>query len=262
MKKILFILTAWMIIVPFCLNAQVSTGEEKFPDSVNKTDAGGNKTGYWIEKVGEMTYYGTYLANKKVKDWIGYYPNKLIYKVEYYDNGIKNGVSIQFDRKCKISLIENFRNGLSHGLTTYYSQFNETPLSETEYVAGKKNGLYRQYYDNGKIQEESMYRNDLKDGSSKWNNKNGQRIAVYNYKSGNFDGLQTTFYENDSLQSTNNYTGNKLSGESREYYRNGKVKVSGKYLNGLKEGPWSEYDELGKVKSVIRFKEGIEVSKK
>lgn len=262
MKRFFSFLLVMIIVIPLQMNGQATTADTKLPDSVNRTDPNGNKVGFWIEKSGEFTYKGEYEANKKVKSWIGYYPNNSIYKVEYYSNGIKDGISIQFDRKCKISLVEHYKNGLAHGQTILYSQFNDTPLSETEYAFGKKNGLYRQYYDNSKIQEDSWYKDDLKDGISRWNNKNGQRIAEYNYKAGNFDGLQKTFYENDTLQATTNYTGNKLSGESREYYRNGKLKLSGKYVDGKKDGAWTEYNELGKVEKVTRYKDGEELKKK
>lgn len=262
MKKILSFLLTMVVVIPLYLNAQEAASDTKIPDSVNRKDASGKKVGYWIEKLGEITYKGEFDDNKKVKNWIGYYPSNLIYKIEYFNNGLKDGISIQFDRKGKISLVENFRNGLEHGQTIYYSQFNESPVSETEYSFGKKNGLYRQYYDNAKIQEESMFKDNMKNGLSRWNNKNGQRIAEYNYKDGNFDGLQKTFYENDSLQSTSNYKNNKLFGESKEYYRNGMVKTSGNYLNGQKEGAWTDYNELGRAEKVTKFKDGVEIKKK
>ncbi len=259
MKKILFLLTMIMMTA-VDLNAQVASGESKISDTMNRTGPDG-KFGYWTEKVADITYKGEYVADKKVKNWVGYYPNNYISRIEYFEKGLKEGISIQFDRKCKISLVEHFKNGLANGQTIVYSQYNETPSSEAEYLLGKKNGQYRQYYDNGKIQEETWFKVDLKDGLSKWNNKNGQRVAEYNYKAGNFNGLQTTFYDNDTLQSTNNYQDNKLSGETKEYYRNGKLKLSGKYVNGLKDGAWTEYNELGKVEKVTRYKVGEEIKK-
>lgn len=252
---------ALLVAVSFQLIAQESA-DKKVPDTLNRTDANGHMYGFWTEKRGELTFKGEYADNKKIKDWVGYYPNNTIYRIEYYTAGVREGIAVQFDRKCKLSMIEHFKNGLNDGQTIYYSPFNDQVTSETQYAVGKKNGLSRQFYENSKIQEESMYKNDLKNGISRFNNKNGQRIAEYNYKDGNFDGLQKTFYENDSLQTANFYLDNKLSGESREYYRNGKLKVSGKYLNGLKDGPWTEYDELGKVEKVTRFKEGEEARKK
>ena len=262
MKKLLCFLFTLTIVIPLQLNAQVATIENKIPDSVNRTNSNGDKVGYWIEKTADITYKGEYRANKKVKNWIGFYPNNMISKIEYFNNGVKDGISIQFDKKGKISVIENFKNGLAHGQTIYYSQYGETPSSEAEYTFGKKNGVYRQYYENGKIQEESWFQDDLKNGISIWNNKNGVLIAEYKYKAGNFDGLQKTFYAKDTLQSVENYKNNQLSGESVEYYRNGKVKLSGNYINGQKDGPWTEYNESGKVEKVVRYKNGAELNKK
>ena len=261
MKKLFLLIIATLLFAPWQLNAQVKNSDQTKDVAPNLTDANGNKNGLWSEKEGDVTWKGEYIANKKVKNWVGYYPNNYISKVEYYTNGWKDGVNIQFDRKGKVTLIENYKNDKLDGQTIYYGVYTETPLSETEYYDGKKNGLFRQYYDNGKIQEETWFKGDRKNGLSRWNNKAGQRIAEYNYVLGNFEGIQKTFYENDSLQSYNIYINNKLSGEAKEYYRNGKVKLSGKYIDGLKEGAWTEYDELGKIQRMIKYKNGQELTK-
>jgi antitoxin component YwqK of YwqJK toxin-antitoxin module len=262
MNKILVFLVASVTLFSIHLYAQEAASDVKLPDSVNRLDSQGRKNGYWIEKQGEMTLKGEYASNSKIKNWVSYYPNNIIYKIEYFNNGVKDGISIQFDRKGKMTLVEYFKNGLSHGQTVYYGQFSETPLSETDYAYGKKNGLFRQFYDNGKIQEESYFKDDLKNGFSKWFSKSGRMIATYHYLNGSFDGIQKTYYENDSVQSIYYYKDNKLSGESKEFYRNGKIKVTGKYVAGEKDGPWTEYDELGKVRTVTKFKNGLEQVKK
>ncbi len=262
MKAIVIFLTSLILLFPAHSFAQAKAADEKVPDTINRTDSYGNKVGFWVEKQGEISYKGEYVANKKEKNWVGYYPNSFIYKLEYYANGLKDGISMQFDRHGKITLIENYKKGMSHGQTLNYGTFSETPMAVTDYANGKRNGMYRLYYDNAKIQEESWFRDDLKNGISRWNNKSGQKLCEYNYKLGNFDGIQKTFYENDTLQSVTNYKDNKLSGESKEYYRNGQLKLTGNYLNGQKDGAWTEYDELGKVVKVYKYKEGVEVRKK
>jgi antitoxin component YwqK of YwqJK toxin-antitoxin module len=251
-----------MLVLPFHMNGQANASDSKVADTINKTDANGDKTGFWIEKSNDITFKGEYVANKKVKNWIGLYSNNVVARIDYYTNGLKDGIAVQVDRKNKITLVENFKHGLLHGQVISYSQFTESPVTEAEYANGKKTGLYRQYYDNGKIQEETWFKDDLKAGLSRWNNKNGQRLAEYNYKANNFDGLQKTFYENDSIQTINHFKDNVLSGEIREYYRNGKLKLTGNYLNGLKDGTFTEYNELGKVEKVTRFKNGEETVKK
>jgi antitoxin component YwqK of YwqJK toxin-antitoxin module len=257
MKKIALLFTILIFAASSALVAQVKATDMNLPDSVNKYDANGMKTGYWIERQGEMTFKGRYVNNKKNNNWVTYYSNNLIYKVEYFTDGVKDGLSLQFDRKGKLTLMENYSNGILHGETIYYGSYTETPMSETNFANGKKTGQFRQYYDNSKIQEESVYKNDIKNGISRWYNKGGRLIAEYHYRDGNFEGIQKTFYENDTVQAVSNYSGNQLSGEYKEYYRNGKMKLSGKYVAGLKEGSWTEYDEIGKAQKVVKYKAGV-----
>lgn len=263
MKKATLLAAVLAFVLHSIIFAQnMPAAEKNLPDTVNRSAPNGDKYGYWIEKQGEMTFKGWYQNNKKVNDWIGYYANNTLYKLEYFKDGVKDGISVQFDRKLKVSLVEYYKNGLLEGTTILYNQFSEFPQSETEYVNGKKSGIYRQYYDNNKIQEETHFRDDQKTGLSRWYNKNGKLLAEYNYANGVFDGLQKTYYENDTLQAVTFYKNNQLSGESKDYYRNGKLKLTGSYVNGKKEGPWTEYNELGKVDRVVRYKEGVETGKK
>lgn len=222
----------------------------------NKTDANGHKTGKWIEKEGDITWMGEYVANLKEGNWIAFFPNQFIAKVVAYKQGMKDGILIQMDRKGKVTLSEHYRNDKPDGVAISYGQSGDVPLSVIHYSDGKRNGLFRQYYDNGKIQEETFYKDNMKHGMSRWNNKAGQRIAEYNYENGNFSGIQRTYFENDTLQSEVNYVDNVLSGESKEFFRNGNLKLSGIYREGLKDGSWTEFNELGKVQRVTKYKAG------
>lgn len=237
--------------------AEQKANDLKLPDSVNRFTPDGLKTGYWIEKQADLTSKGEYLAGKKTGSWITYYPNQFVHKLEIFQDGNKEGISLQFDRHGKLTLLENYSKGVLHGQVLYYGQYAQTPMSETNFSNGKKSGLFRQYYDNAKIQEDTYYQNDLKNGSSRWYNKTGRMIAEYNYLNGNFEGEQKTFYDNDTLQNLSTYKNNQLFGDYKEYYRNGNLKISGKYVDGLKEGAWIEYDELGKPSKTVKYKADI-----
>lgn len=237
--------------------AEQKATDLNLPDSVNRFDASGLKTGYWIEKQADLTSKGAYISGKKTGNWVTYYPQNFVHKIEFFTDGVKDGISMQFDRHGKLTLNENFSNGQLHGQVFYYGQYSQTPMSETNFANGKKNGLFRQYYDNAKIQEDTYYKDDLKNGTSRWYNKGGKLIAEYNYVDGNFEGVQKTFYENDTVQNLSTYKNNQLSGDYKEYYRNGNLKLSGKYVDGLKEGSWTEFDELGKPSKVVKYKADI-----
>lgn len=254
MKRIASLLFFLFFFLQGNLYSQKPTVTNTGADTLNRTDASGNKFGYWEEKQGEILFQGTYELNKKSGNWVSFFPNKIISGIVYYSDGVKDGISVQFDRRGKILEISYFKAGKLHGQSLSYTQTGDLPVSEIFYVNGKKEGLYRISYDNGKIQEESFYKDDKKNGTSKWYTKNGHLVAEYNYKEGNFDGTQKTFYPSDTLQSLKTYSNNQLSGISRELYSNGKVRESGNYINGNKEGAWTEYDESGKLLKTTKYK--------
>ncbi|MCK9203927.1 MAG: hypothetical protein M0P58_05740 [Bacteroidales bacterium] len=257
MKRI----SSLFLVLIFCFQgftyAQKPSDQVKSNDTTNQTDKSGNKFGYWEETIGDIIYSGIYRDNQKSGAWTGQYPNKMISGIEHYSNGMKDGIVIRVDRHGKINQIENYKTGMLHGQSLSFGAYSDNPSTEINYFAGKKNGTFKQYYDNGKIQEESYFINDKKNGVSKWSNKTGHIVAEYNYKNGDFDGSQKTYYDNDTLQSVNNYVNNQLSGVSKEYYRNGMEKITGQYIAGIKEGAWTEFDESGKVLKVTKYKGGI-----
>ncbi|MCX6240216.1 MAG: hypothetical protein NTX43_00180 [Bacteroidetes bacterium] len=255
MKKYFYFTFILLFLISPPVKSQVNKGV-KPSDTINFTDASGVKTGYWEEKTLEVMNKGFYIQNKKEGSWVGFYPNNIVARVEFFKTGKKDGPCIQLDRRGKITSFESYRNGLLNGQQLVYAATGDFPISETNYLNGAKNGVCRQYYDNGKPQEESNYLNNEKEGVSRWFSKTGKTMVEYNYKSGSFEGPQKTFYDNDTIQILSNYTKNELAGQYKEFYRNGKPKVTGKYVNGLKDGPWTEYDETGKAVKVTKNKAG------
>jgi antitoxin component YwqK of YwqJK toxin-antitoxin module len=52
------------------------------------------------------------------------------------------------------------------------------------YVSGKLEGTVRIFYENSKLMEESLYKNGLRDGVSKWYDQEGNLTIQYEYKNG------------------------------------------------------------------------------
>jgi len=223
-------------------------------DSVNRMNEQNLKTGFWMERNGEYTHQGFYINSKKEGNWVTFLSNDMVFKLETWKNGLKDGISLQFDRKSKMTGMENYKAGELNGLCVYYAPASDFPQKEMSYNMGKLEGMYRIFYENGKIQEESFYKDNQKSGPSRWYGKTGRMIAMYNYVNNQFDGMQRTYYENDTTQCISNYANNLLNGEYKEYYRNGVLKLSGKYIDGLKEGDWIEYDETGNRLKTTKYK--------
>ncbi len=252
MKKIL-VITALFIMTLSSVFAQSIDG------ALNLTDPTGMKTGFWEEKAGDFVIKGVYTKNRKTGNWITYnITNNQIVKLESFNaEGKKDGISLTFDKKNRLQIIEYFRDGFYDGVNVTFSPSTDFPASEVSYSNGKKNGTSKIYYDNGKLQEEDTYLNDIKNGISRWYNRSGKLLAEYNYQMGVFEGAQKTYYENDSVQSYSAYSNNIYNGDYKEFFRNGVVKVSGKYVNGVKEGTWTEFDETGRALNTKKYKNGV-----
>jgi antitoxin component YwqK of YwqJK toxin-antitoxin module len=255
MKTLRIIFFASLMILPFLTVAQTPMVFIQ-GDSLNKMNNQNLKTGFWMERSGEYTHQGSYIDGKKHGNWATFLSNDMLFKLETWKYGLKDGISLQFDRKSKLTGLENYKNDQLNGLCVYYAPASDFPQKEMSYNMGKLEGMARIFYENGKIQEESFYKDNQKSGPSRWYGKTGRMIALYNYVNGQFEGLQRTFYENDTTQAISNFSGNLLNGDFKEFYRNGVLKVSGKYLKGLKEGDWIEYDEAGKRVKMTRYKNG------
>ncbi|NVO04214.1 MAG: hypothetical protein HXX09_16090, partial [Bacteroidetes bacterium] len=117
-----------------------------------------------------------------------------------------------------------YLNDIRHGPCTKYFSFSGLIREESNYVFGKKDGSYKNYYNNGQVNSEGTY----KDG------KKTDRWVSYYKTSG-------------EKRSEGNYLENKKTGIWNFYNSRGVPRSSGAYQNDLKVGPWVTLDSDGKV---------------
>ncbi|MEI6749456.1 MAG: toxin-antitoxin system YwqK family antitoxin [Bacteroidales bacterium] len=284
MKKI--IVFCFVMCFPFAaILAQTTVAQLAVPDSINKMDAKGKRIGYWEEKLeNSATTKGIYVNGLQNGQWLTYGQNGIIAKVENYVKGKKNGAVIEIDSRGYLSAELYFTNDIPEGTAKRY--FYGTNLASViPYKHGKVDGKKIIYYENsaGKPMEESNFKNDVKDGISKWYTIAGDVVAEYNYTNGNLEGIQKEFYPKAVLKSEQNYVKNLPEGEYKEYFDIakpeapagdvkatkevkpaevqviiGKLKILGNYVKGEKDGKWTEFDETGAVVKVSKFVNGIE----
>jgi antitoxin component YwqK of YwqJK toxin-antitoxin module len=96
-------------------------------------------------------------------------------------------------------------------------------MSTENYSKGKLEGLRSVFYPNGKLAEETMYKNNLKNGPYKKYAVNEIVIEESNYKNNQFDGLAIFRDAED-----------------------GTIVSQGKFVNGKKMGIW-QFFEKGKL---------------
>ena len=104
-----------------------------------------------------------YIDGKKSGKSLIYYPGTNKIKEENnFKNGIKDGVSVEYDENQQLKTIYQFNMGVVY-------KKEEINRLDSE---GKKQGVWREYHDNGKLKEEAFYFHGKQDGIvKKYNNK-------------------------------------------------------------------------------------------
>jgi len=159
--------------------------------------------------------------NKKDKSKftiIEYYPNGQIsfkgevennkfigMKLNYYENGNLKEVdsilnSCNLDFCCCDGFVKKYysngkpdqtfenRNGVANGLVSLYSNDSSGKLvTVSAYQEGKKNGISKTYYDNGKLYKLCSYKNDTAIGHIYYFETNGDTMKIYSTWKGHED---------------------------------------------------------------------------
>ncbi len=113
-------------------------------------------------------------------------------------------------------------------------------LYEGEYLNGRRNGLGKEYNENGELTYEGEYLNGMRNGKGK----------IYNYSS-------YKYY----LQNEGEFVNGLKSGKGKEYNEDGNLEYKGEYLNGKSNGKGKEYFchisvYIGEVKCEREFVNG------
>lgn len=166
-------------------------------EKINQFDANGNRHGLWRgvhEKSQRPRYEGTFVNGKETG----------IFK--YFDD-TKAGTVIatrdfsKGDGSCYVTMYNQKRNKVSEGLLNknkenegewkYYHQDSPQPMSIEYYKNGKLNGKSVVFYKNGKIASETYYVNGVKEGIYKKFSEKGIVLEEITYKNNQFNGLVT-----------------------------------------------------------------------
>ncbi|MBS9778672.1 MAG: hypothetical protein KGV58_00010 [Campylobacteraceae bacterium] len=135
-------------------------------------------------------------------------------------DGYLHGKAIYFDKNGQIEEKSNWFNGARDGKSTWYY---EDVVEERNYEKGVHkedstwyfdkngnafNGVFKTYYENGKLKQEINIKNGIREG-----------VAGFYYGSG-------------VLKSEKMYKNNLQNGKSKSFFENGKVMGVTKYVNG------------------------------
>ena len=169
-------------------------------------------------------------------------------------------------------------NRLKHELDSVWKFYTPTGIitQSISYKAGKKNGLRKTYFEDGIIQKEEEFENEVLVGTIQKFYPSGkllETIPLDTLGKGKGQGLGYEFAEDDGritavIEYRNGYVSNRdrinrkdkfnqKQGLWREFYTSKKTKVEGRYKNDKKDGYFKTYDEEGNLLETLKYVDGI-----
>lgn len=219
-KKGIFVL---FFLNVFCIQAQ---------NNYNKLDEKGKKHGLWkgiFEDTKNPKYEGTFEHGKEVGVFT-FFDNtktKIVLATREFNPTDNSALTVFFDKnKNKVSE-GKVLNKLYEGQWKYYHKASKSIMATENYSKGKLEGLRSVFYPSGKIAEEMIYVNNLKNGFYKRYTETGILIEESNYKNNLYDGLAIFRDAED-----------------------GTVVSKGKFVNGKKSGIWQFFEKGKMIKEV------------
>ena len=154
-----------------------------------------------------------------IANW--YYATGELKKTAVFENNKEEGKAIEYDRDGRIITLLTYRNGFIYTeekINRYDSQ-------------GKRTGVWRDLYADGKLQLEGNWAMGMKNGVFKFYTRKGELEKLERY-------------ENDVLVVDAASTA--ILDIRKEYHANGSIKEVGAYRDGKKQGNFRIFDETGK----------------
>lgn len=203
-------------------------------DSVNRVDDNGLKQGRWIKKEkGIKRYEGQFKNDKPFGRFTYYHTNGKTKSITDYSSDGSIAMTKLYDTDGLLEASGKYINRIKDSTWTFYFKGGEKISSIETWKNGKKNGIMKTFFIDGKIATECRYVDDNPEGPCKEYYTSGTVKKEYAFKNGMLDGTFKTFFMNNMPD------------------------ISGKYENALKVGDWVEYNENGKIKLRRSFRNGI-----
>lgn len=122
----------------------------------------------------------------------------------------------------------HYRFGKRDGVAHLY--FDDGKLDTvTDWKDGYMHGIFRSYYKSGKLNFESEYANGYLNGTLREWDENGILIARFLYKAGVPDGLSQEWHSNGNLKSHFYFTNGAPAGQGTEWREDGRLKRRTEY---------------------------------
>ncbi len=222
-----------------------------------------DSTWNFFNQTGELVQRINYQVGEKSGYSIMYsYDNPLnpgqstIISKELYVNGKKEGSSYYYHPTGELKLIVFYKNGKKQGLSREFSrdstlltvlEYNDNYMVNRERVnrtdtEGRKQGTFRDYYENGKIKKEENYLDNKLHGYYREFNGKGELVMALRYERGMImEEIDEDLKELLDMKST--------------YDEQGRLIFTGGYKEEVPVGIHRFYDTIGNVENAYLYNE-------
>ena len=203
----------------------------------NQTDPKGLKQGEWkkyYEGGKTPKYEGQFKDNQPIGVFKYYYPSGKIRTILTHKN-TKTSYAKDFDANGKLLAEGKFTTEKRDSTWIYYQYVDKQKKTLTieDYKAGKKVGIWKTFYADGKsLAREVPYTNDKKNGTSK------------------------QYYESGKLKVSMQYVNDKAEGKFTSYFPNAKIAEIGMYKGNMRAAKWQVFTIEGKLDHEETYRNG------
>jgi len=178
---------------------------------------------------GELRFQGSVKNNKEYGLWVEYDKGgRIIWKANYTDNGFWSS--------------RYYGNNLVRD--SAYSENN------------KQQGIYKQWFENGKIAQITEWKDNLQNGNQVYFYENGQLRGKEFWINGKIDGYVKHYYPNGKVKYEDYFINGERHGLRIDYYDNGKIKSEQSFINGIADGIFKWYNGNGELYQVDTYENG------
>jgi len=193
------------------------------------------------DQSGKLIYSGPYRNQVPVGTHREYSDGRVINAKIYSDNGVLISEGIVDE--------SGNRNG------AWKDFFPDGKINaEGQYTDNRKTGVWKFYNGEGKIEQTGSFLNDRPNGLWKWYYENGSILREEEYFQGQRDGMYTEYSRAGDIIAQGQYSDGERNGEW--IFRSGESAEEGKFIMGLRDGLWKSYYPDGKLRYKGNYMQG------
>ncbi|MEN8224933.1 MAG: toxin-antitoxin system YwqK family antitoxin [Bacteroidota bacterium] len=198
----------------FIIMAVFGYSQELLNSNVNEVDGQGRRQGEWksYDVDGNLKFEGHFVDNIPVGTFTYYYPNGKVKAIsEMHDMGRRSRTKV-FHDNGRLMGEGNYLDKVKDSTWNYYSDFDGLHLSREYYINGKLDSTVLNFYPNGKVAEEIPYELGRKEGVWKQYFTDGKLKLKATYINDRLEGLMLIYHLNGVPEVSGMYKNNFKNG--------------------------------------------------